>query len=156
MYSFPRYDSFAPRRSNNPVKWYVDGKDYFSDVADAIMKAQEEIFITDWWLSPEIFLKRSQSTISMSRLDQLLQRKVRVWVVGILTQVKCHIVADFPLSLFLTFQFCSFVVVLIFIILRSISPTAPYHFANSLYPLTHRRRKVWRYTCCCTKRWRCR
>ena len=75
-----RYSSFAPQRRAAAVKWYVDGKDYFSDVADVIMSATEEIFITDWWLSPEIFLKRSQSTMSVNRLDQLLKLKVSSFV----------------------------------------------------------------------------
>lgn len=28
---------------------YVNGSGYFSDLADALEKAKEEIFITDWW-----------------------------------------------------------------------------------------------------------
>jgi phospholipase D1/2 len=52
-----RYGSFAPIRTSN-CKWYVDGIDYFSDVCDAIKKAKETVYITDWWLSPELFLKR--------------------------------------------------------------------------------------------------
>ncbi len=28
---------------------YVNGNGYFSDVADALEQAKEEIFITDWW-----------------------------------------------------------------------------------------------------------
>lgn len=39
-------------------KWYVDGNKYFSDVYDAILLAKETVFITDWWLSPELYLKR--------------------------------------------------------------------------------------------------
>jgi phospholipase D1/2 len=39
-------------------KWYVDGIDYFSDVCDAIKLAKETVYITDWWLSPEVYLKR--------------------------------------------------------------------------------------------------
>lgn len=29
---------------------YVNAKGYFEDVANAIEEAEEEIFITDWWL----------------------------------------------------------------------------------------------------------
>ena len=80
-----RYRSFAPQRQNAQVKWYVDGKDYFADVADAIMSAKEEIFITDWWLSPELILKRSTQDHSGYRLDQLLKQKadegVKVYVI---------------------------------------------------------------------------
>ena len=28
---------------------YVNGRDYFADLADALEQAKEEIFITDWW-----------------------------------------------------------------------------------------------------------
>ena len=58
---------------------YVDGQDYMESVANAIMKvmdtsqsfekrrksnpqAKEEIFITDWWLSPELRLKVISNT----------------------------------------------------------------------------------------------
>ena len=29
-----------------------------SAVADALLEAKEEIFIADWWLTPEIYMKR--------------------------------------------------------------------------------------------------
>uniref|UniRef100_A0A672GRV2 Phospholipase n=1 Tax=Salarias fasciatus TaxID=181472 RepID=A0A672GRV2_SALFA len=53
-----RFGSFAQEQENVFAKWYVNGKTYMEDVADALEEAKEEIFITDWWLSPEIFLKR--------------------------------------------------------------------------------------------------
>lgn len=46
-----------------------------SAVADAIDAAKEEIFIADWWLSPEIYLKRPAVEGDYWRLDKLLQRK---------------------------------------------------------------------------------
>ena len=49
-----RFDSYAPIRENAKVKWYVDGKDYFVSVSQAIMAARSEIYIEDWWLSPEL------------------------------------------------------------------------------------------------------
>src|SRR5205809_3697602 len=49
-----RYKSFAPERDNCHVKWYVDAKDYFYAVSEALMSAKEEIFIEDLWLSPEL------------------------------------------------------------------------------------------------------
>lgn len=51
-----------------------------SSVGDALENAKEEIFITDWWLSPEIYLKRPAIVADHWRLDKLLQRKA----VGIL------------------------------------------------------------------------
>ena len=40
---------------------------------------QEEVFITDWWLSPEVYLKRGEEVNEVnkedSRLDRLLKKK---------------------------------------------------------------------------------
>ena len=44
-------------------------------VAEVIEAAKEEIFITDWWLSPEIYLKRGLDFTPALRLDYLLKRK---------------------------------------------------------------------------------
>ncbi|GJQ65160.1 Pld [Trypoxylus dichotomus] len=70
-----RYRSFAPIRSNITGTWFVDGEIYMSAVADAIDAAKEEIYIADWWLSPEIYLKRPALDGDYWRLDKLLQRK---------------------------------------------------------------------------------
>ncbi|XP_022060280.1 phospholipase D1 isoform X1 [Acanthochromis polyacanthus] len=79
-----RFGSFAREEVNIPAKWYVNGKTYMEDVADALEEAKEEIFITDWWLSPEIFLKRPVVEGNRWRLDCILKRKaqqgVRVFV----------------------------------------------------------------------------
>jgi phospholipase D1/2 len=40
-------------------------------VAKALLTAQEEVFITDWWLSPEIMMIRP-SDDETHRLDNLL------------------------------------------------------------------------------------
>ncbi|XP_056281661.1 phospholipase D1a isoform X2 [Pseudoliparis swirei] len=79
-----RCGSFAQEQENIPSKWYVNGKTYMEDVADALEEAKEEIFITDWWLSPEIFLKRPVVEGNRWRLDCILKRKaqqgVRIFV----------------------------------------------------------------------------
>uniref|UniRef100_A0A1A8AE64 Phospholipase n=1 Tax=Nothobranchius furzeri TaxID=105023 RepID=A0A1A8AE64_NOTFU len=79
-----RFGSFAMEEKNIPAKWYVNGKTYMEDVADALEEAKEEIFITDWWLSPEIFLKRPVVEGNRWRLDCILKRKaqqgVRIFV----------------------------------------------------------------------------
>jgi phospholipase D1/2 len=46
-----------------------------AEVADALEGATEEIFITDWWLSPEIYMKRPAIDGDYWRLDKILQRK---------------------------------------------------------------------------------
>ncbi|KAI1891305.1 hypothetical protein AGOR_G00142430 [Albula goreensis] len=72
-----RFGSFAREEESIPAKWYVNGKNYMEDVADALEEAKEEIFITDWWLSPEIFLKRPVVEGNRWRLDCILKRKAQ-------------------------------------------------------------------------------
>uniref|UniRef100_A0A673JCZ5 Phospholipase n=1 Tax=Sinocyclocheilus rhinocerous TaxID=307959 RepID=A0A673JCZ5_9TELE len=72
-----RFGSFFREEENIPSKWYVNGKTYMEDVANALEEAKEEIFITDWWLSPEIFLKRPVVEGNRWRLDWILKRKAR-------------------------------------------------------------------------------
>ncbi|XP_062993434.1 phospholipase D2 [Elgaria multicarinata webbii] len=69
-----RFQAFVPVRQETPARWFVNGAGYFAAVADALMQAQEEIFITDWWLSPEIYLKRPARSDEW-RLDLILKHK---------------------------------------------------------------------------------
>ena len=70
-----RFQSYFPEREGNLVKWYVDGRDYFWAVSVALEQATESIYIADWWLSPELFLRRPPYHNQEHRLDQLLKRK---------------------------------------------------------------------------------
>ncbi|KAH8339964.1 hypothetical protein KR067_004173 [Drosophila pandora] len=76
--------SYAPMRANTQATWYVDGAQYMSAVADGLEAATEEIYIADWWLSPEIYMKRPALDGDYWRLDKILLRKaeqgVRVFV----------------------------------------------------------------------------
>lgn len=72
-----RFGSYAAIQDNTLAKWYVNAKGYFEDVANAMEEAKEEIFITDWWLSPEIFLKRPVVEGNRWRLDCVLKRKAQ-------------------------------------------------------------------------------
>jgi phospholipase D1/2 len=69
-----RFQSFAPERDGNRIKWYVDGRDYFHAVSVALERAKETIYIADWWLSPELFLRRPPHFNQKWRLDQTLKR----------------------------------------------------------------------------------
>ncbi|KAL4720012.1 hypothetical protein ACJJTC_012792, partial [Scirpophaga incertulas] len=69
------HHSFAPPRPNTAVATLVDGRAYMSAVADAMELAREEIFIADWWLSPEIYMKRPALSGDYWRLDSVLKRK---------------------------------------------------------------------------------
>lgn len=70
-----RYDSFAPIRHEAMVKYFIDGHDYCWAVAEAIENAKEVVFIEDWWLSPELYLKRPPAKYPEFRIDALLKRK---------------------------------------------------------------------------------
>uniref|UniRef100_A0AAR2JT01 Phospholipase n=1 Tax=Pygocentrus nattereri TaxID=42514 RepID=A0AAR2JT01_PYGNA len=72
-----RHGSFAPVRENTTAQWFVNAAGYFDAIADALEGAKEEIFITAWWLSPEIFLKRPVVDGNTWRLDHVLKRKAQ-------------------------------------------------------------------------------
>lgn len=75
-----RFKSFAPVREGNKVKWYVDALDYLWAVSVALEKARETIYIADWWLSPELFLRRPPFFNQEWRLDQILKRRAEAGV----------------------------------------------------------------------------
>ncbi|THV05210.1 phospholipase D [Dendrothele bispora CBS 962.96] len=70
-----RFDSFAPIRLNVAAQWLVDGRDYFWNLSRAILLAKETIYIHDWWLSPELHMRRPDK--DHYRLDRLLERKAK-------------------------------------------------------------------------------
>ncbi|KAK0103164.1 hypothetical protein ONS96_005771 [Cadophora gregata f. sp. sojae] len=67
-----RFDSFAPLRTGNEAKWYVDGCGYMWAVSVAIEEARESIWILDWWLSPELYLRRPPTENENYRIDRML------------------------------------------------------------------------------------
>ncbi|KNZ45333.1 hypothetical protein VP01_823g3 [Puccinia sorghi] len=70
-----RFDSYAPIRMNVSAQWLIDGRDYFWNLSKAILLAKERIYIHDWWLSPELYLRRPPAQNQKWRLDRLLERK---------------------------------------------------------------------------------
>ncbi|KAF8586907.1 phospholipase D [Ramaria rubella] len=70
-----RFDSFAPIRLNVAAQWLVDGRDYFWNLSRALLLAKETIYIHDWWLSPELQMRRPGKP--QYRLDRLLARKAK-------------------------------------------------------------------------------
>lgn len=75
-----RFESFFPIREDNLIKWYVDGRDYFWAVSEALEKAKETIYIADWWLSPELFLRRPPHKHKEWGLDSVLKRRAEAGV----------------------------------------------------------------------------
>lgn len=72
-----RFGSFAPVRTGVHARWLVDGRDYMWNVSRAISCAKDVIYIHDWWLSPELYMRRPPCISQKWRLDRLLQRKAR-------------------------------------------------------------------------------
>ena len=52
------YHSFTPQKTNCGAKWFVDGDSYYSYLLDQLKKAKESVYITDWFMSPELALTR--------------------------------------------------------------------------------------------------
>lgn len=46
----------------------------------ALEEAKETIYIADWWLSPELFLRRPPFMAQEWRLDQILKRRAEAGV----------------------------------------------------------------------------
>lgn len=80
-----RFGSYAPVRDHVWARWLVDGRDHMWQVSRAIDNAKDFIYIHDWWLSPELYMRRPAAISQKWRLDRLLQRKaqegVKVFVI---------------------------------------------------------------------------
>ncbi|XP_052164261.1 phospholipase D zeta 1-like [Oryza glaberrima] len=76
-----RFGSFAPPRGltedGSVVQWFLDGQAAFNAIASSIEEAKSEIFITDWWLCPELYLRRPFHHHESSRLDILLESRAK-------------------------------------------------------------------------------
>ena len=59
---FNRYEAYTTAKRYNLCQWFCDGKSYYDDLYEKIMAAEKCIYITDWWMSPEVFLKRPVDT----------------------------------------------------------------------------------------------
>ena len=62
----------------------MDGIFYFNEICECLLRAKREVFITDLWLSPELYLKRPSTRFGNSRLVDILgtlaDRGVSVYV----------------------------------------------------------------------------
>ncbi|XP_043723030.1 phospholipase D zeta 1-like [Telopea speciosissima] len=76
-----RFGSFAPPRGltedGSQAQWFVDGQAAFEAIASAIEEAKSEIFITGWWVCPELYLRRPFHDHGSSRLEVLLEGKAK-------------------------------------------------------------------------------
>lgn len=59
--------------------------DYFWALSEILDSAKDHIFILDWWLTPELYLRRPPAFYPEWRLDRLLQKKaeqgVKIYII---------------------------------------------------------------------------
>ncbi|XP_057962752.1 phospholipase D zeta 1-like isoform X2 [Malania oleifera] len=76
-----RFGSFAPPRGliedGSQAQWFIDGQAAFEAIASSIEDAKSEIFITGWWVCPDLYLRRPFENHGPSRLDALLEAKAK-------------------------------------------------------------------------------
>ena len=53
-----QYHSFTSQKSNCAAKWFVDAYGYFSFLFEQLKRAKKTVYITDWFMSPELALVR--------------------------------------------------------------------------------------------------
>ena len=56
------YKAYTNEKRGNKAHWFSDGEEYFKDLSEKLMEAKESIFITDWWMSPQVWLTRPVPT----------------------------------------------------------------------------------------------
>ncbi|ODV83500.1 hypothetical protein CANARDRAFT_177654 [[Candida] arabinofermentans NRRL YB-2248] len=80
-----RFESFAPVRDDCFAQWFVDSRDYMWAASSALEMAKDCIYIHDWWLSPELYMRRPANGNQEWRLDRILKRKaeqgVKIFVI---------------------------------------------------------------------------
>eukprot|EP01117_Protostelium_nocturnum_P014287 TRINITY_DN5431_c0_g2_i1.p1 TRINITY_DN5431_c0_g2~~TRINITY_DN5431_c0_g2_i1.p1 ORF type:complete len:1630 (-),score=636.68 TRINITY_DN5431_c0_g2_i1:93-4982(-) len=80
-----RFNSFAPIRNKVECIPLVDGENAYKAMAEAMVNAKRSIFVNDWWLVPQMYVKRDGEGFNDEyRLDKILEKKahegVRVFV----------------------------------------------------------------------------
>ena len=55
---YNNYHSFTSQKDNCKAKWFIDGEGYFNYLYEQLKNAKESVYITDWFLSPAVALKR--------------------------------------------------------------------------------------------------
>lgn len=72
-----RFSSFRPPHSSIPAKWFVDGEDTYEAIADALESARHCIFVADWFLIIETYLRRKQPVSLNNRFDKIILKKAQ-------------------------------------------------------------------------------
>ena len=77
-----RFGSFAPPRVACTVKYLIDGEPFMNELLVALRGAQKEIYISGWWLVPDLPLSRPgiENTI-LGILGAIAARGVKIFIV---------------------------------------------------------------------------
>ena len=72
-----KIDSYSPERPNQLARWFIGGRDYFSYLTSVLARAKHQIFITDWFISPFVMLRRdfSKNSPETFQLNNVLLKK---------------------------------------------------------------------------------
>jgi len=82
-----RFKSFVPPRKNIAVRPFMNGKEYFDALVPILSRCKRRLFISGWYLSPGLVLKRGAFGASMDsfRLDNIIldaaNRGVSVYII---------------------------------------------------------------------------
>lgn len=68
------YQSSFPIRTDCQAQFYVDGEDYFRALYSALIQARREVFVADFWFSPEMYLLRPPDQYPESQIVEVLGR----------------------------------------------------------------------------------
>ncbi|GAA5862918.1 hypothetical protein JCM1840_002326 [Sporobolomyces johnsonii] len=95
-----RFNSFASPKEGNNVKWFIGGNDYYFALSELLENAKETIWVFDWWLTPELYLRRPPTENEDYRVDRILKKKaeqgVKIYICvyeelpGIMTMDSSH------------------------------------------------------------------
>ena len=70
-----KYKAYTNEKTKNKAHWFADGEKYFDDLAKKLSEARSTIFMTDWWISPEVFLVRPVPTTTYMAMEYQHQKK---------------------------------------------------------------------------------
>ncbi len=106
------YKSYAIEKDMNLCHWFVDGKSYFEDLYEKLLNAKETVFITDWWLSPEVYLirpvnegiyleieEKKATTDEIRQLTRLMDVLNKVAEVGVKVYIQLYCECSLALTL---------------------------------------------------------
>lgn len=102
-------------------------------VSVALEKAKETIYIEDWWLSPELFMRRPPYFNQEWRLDQILKRRAEAGV-------KIYVIVYREVEVSSALH-SSYMMILIDVVYRPLLPAIPHTRNTHFKPSALKERK---------------